>query len=149
MSFLKIVDGVPTKYLISAFRNEHKNVSFPKEIPEEILNSYDIYRYTELHEGHNELTQTTAQGEFEQIEGSWVLRFTAVDLPLEVAERNIRNERNKRLLDTDWMMLLDRIPTDKQIEYRQALRDITNQLGFPYNVEWPIYDRASDSMAQD
>lgn len=149
MPLLKIIDGVATKYSIMQLRADHPNVSFPKVVSEEVLNSYGVYTYAANREPFNEHTQYSAEGDFEQIDGEWFLNYVPANLPLEEASKNIRDERNKRLLETDWMMLLDRTPTDMQIEYRQALRDITNQLGFPYNVEWPVYDRASDSAAQD
>ena len=38
----------------------------------------------------------------------------------------LRWERNNRLEDTDWWALSDRTMTQAQINYRQALRDITN-----------------------
>jgi hypothetical protein len=67
--------------------------------------------------------------------------------PEELAEElkqkqdSIRGERNQLLQDTDWVII-------KSIEagvsnlaqwkaYRQALRDITAQPGFPNNVTWP------------
>lgn len=49
-----------------------------------------------------------------------------------------RAERNRKLAECDWTQTLDS-PTDKKAwaEYRQALRDITKQEGFPYNITWP------------
>lgn len=49
----------------------------------------------------------------------------------------IRNERDSRLKVTDWWVLPDRTPSDAQLAYRQALRDITNQETFPTSVVWP------------
>ena len=48
-------------------------------------------------------------------------------------------ERNRRLSETDWTQLPD-VPADTQLAYRayrQSLRDITKQHGWPANVEWP------------
>lgn len=57
----------------------------------------------------------------------------------------IRNERNLRMMKCDWVVLDDSSikknkPTLYQewLDYRQALRDINLQSGFPYEVEWPI-----------
>jgi hypothetical protein len=51
---------------------------------------------------------------------------------------SVRAERNKRLAATDFYMLQDAPAAPVGIaEYRQALRDITEQEGFPWNVEWP------------
>ena len=48
--------------------------------------------------------------------------------------------RNQLLLDSDWTQLPDvpEITRKLWIDYRQALRDITNQVGFPVSVTWPI-----------
>jgi hypothetical protein len=50
----------------------------------------------------------------------------------------IRAERDKLLVQTDWTQLADS-PVDKEAwaTYRQALRDIPQQDGFPTNVVWP------------
>jgi hypothetical protein len=50
----------------------------------------------------------------------------------------VRTDRNQRLKDTDWTQVAD-APVDKAAwaAYRQALRDITAQAGFPWNVTWP------------
>lgn len=52
----------------------------------------------------------------------------------------VRSERNKKMADSDWSMLPDvsMSPERKQawVEYRQQLRDITNQPD-PTNIVWP------------
>ena len=48
-----------------------------------------------------------------------------------------RFERDSLLSRTDWWATSDRTMTAEQTAYRQALRDITNQDGFPDNVTWP------------
>ena len=53
------------------------------------------------------------------------------------AEEAVRKERNALLSATDWMALTDRTLTQAEIDYRQNLRDITSQIGFPDNVVWP------------
>ena len=55
---------------------------------------------------------------------------------------DIRRKRDDLLRDTDWTQLLDcKLGNDKIIsyaEYRQLLRDIPQQKGFPDDVEWPV-----------
>lgn len=53
-------------------------------------------------------------------------------------ENEIRNLRNQYLKDSDWTQVAD-APVDKTAwaTYRQALRDITSQEGFPFNVTFP------------
>ena len=47
-------------------------------------------------------------------------------------------DRNQRLSDCDWTQLAD-APVDRAAwaAYRQALRDISKQSGFPWQVVWP------------
>ena len=48
-----------------------------------------------------------------------------------------RSERDSLLSETDTWALSDRTMTAEQTAYRQALRDITGQAGFPDNITWP------------
>ena len=49
-----------------------------------------------------------------------------------------RAERNRLLINSDWTQTLDSpVDRDAWAQYRQALRDIPSQEGFPYNVSWP------------
>ena len=50
----------------------------------------------------------------------------------------VRTERNQKLTDSDWTQLAD-APVDKTAwaTYRQALRGIPIQSGFPFSVVWP------------
>jgi len=76
---------------------------------------------------------------------SWVLNWTIIDktqIELDADKTNcammVRSNRNQILSSTDWTQLAD-APGDKAawMAYRQALRDIPTQAGFPWNVEWP------------
>lgn len=51
--------------------------------------------------------------------------------------RLLREERNRRISETDWWVLPDLTPTDDQLAYRQALRDITNIYTSLDDVVWP------------
>lgn len=53
---------------------------------------------------------------------------------------SVRNERNLLLEKSDWTQLPD-VPEETKLKwqpYRQELRDITNQPGFPSNIIWPV-----------
>ena len=80
----------------------------------------------------------------EQIEGMWYTKYSLADMDQEAigaltAQQwtAIRAERNKRLADCDWTQLPD-APVDASTwaQYRQELRDITNQPD-PFNIVWP------------
>jgi hypothetical protein len=50
----------------------------------------------------------------------------------------VRRERNEKLAACDWTQAADS-PVDKAAwaTYRQSLRDVTTQSGFPWQVQWP------------
>ena len=57
---------------------------------------------------------------------------------LEALANQVRTERDKRLSGTDFYMLQDAQSAPQGLaEYRQALRDISEQDGFPAEIEWP------------
>lgn len=49
----------------------------------------------------------------------------------------LRTIRNEKLSETDWWVLPDRTPSDEQLAYRQALRDITDNYTSLEDVVWP------------
>ena len=49
----------------------------------------------------------------------------------------IRAERDRLLAETDYLALSDNTMSAEMTAYRQALRNITGQTGFPYSVTWP------------
>lgn len=51
---------------------------------------------------------------------------------------DLRMERDKRIAETDWWVLPDRTPTQEQLDYRQALRDITLSYSSLEDVVWPV-----------
>ena len=51
--------------------------------------------------------------------------------------RLLREERDRKLADTDWWATSDRTMTDDQTTYRQALRDIPANYSSLDDVVWP------------
>lgn len=49
----------------------------------------------------------------------------------------LRNERNRKLAETDWWANSDVTMTEAQRQYRQDLRDITNTYSSLDDVVWP------------
>lgn len=56
---------------------------------------------------------------------------------VSVLESRVRAKRNDLLSKTDWWAVQDRTMSQLEKDYRQALRDITTQPGFPLDVTWP------------
>ena len=65
-----------------------------------------------------------------------------IKIDLEFLAMNVRMERNELLSKTDWTQLTDCPLSEMQKVqyrvYRQALRDITEQEGFPMRVLYPV-----------
>lgn len=155
-------------YTREQFRAHHSNTSFPRPIPVEILQRYGVFPVEETTKpDFDPLVQTTKRdpmphkevirlkteedatdpitGEVDQAQvgqpiygNRWFIGHTVENKPQDQAETAVRNQRNRLLSDTDWMALSDNTITPERATYRQALRDITDQEGFPYSVEWPI-----------
>ena len=89
--------------------------------------------------------QVAAQQGVVQIGDKWHTNWVAVDMEQDAktaldAQRaaSVRADRAQRLADSDWTQVAD-APVDKQAwaTYRQALRDVPAQAGFPWDVQWP------------
>jgi hypothetical protein len=55
-----------------------------------------------------------------------------------IRSAQVRYERDQMLASTDWTQLADApVNKDAWSAYRQALRDVTSQSSFPFNIVWP------------
>lgn len=48
-----------------------------------------------------------------------------------------REKRDALLAESDWMASQDRTMSQAEKDYRQALRDVPAQAGFPTSITWP------------
>jgi len=88
--------------------------------------------------------QTAFRDGVEEINGKWYTKYSVADMDDEAkaaADANqatsVRNERNRKLTETDWRFRSDLTPSPAWIDYCQALRDVPTQSGFPWDVTWP------------
>jgi hypothetical protein len=145
----KIVDGIVVKfpYSVEEMVRDNPNTSFPDTISEEIKAYFGVFPVLEAPMPEHDTDTQYVEYKHEPIlQGdTWFLipRVLAysndqlLQIKLDKAE-TIRSERNKLLSETDWMALSDVTMTPEMATYRQALRDITKQIGFPMVVDWPI-----------
>ena len=154
-------------YSVGQFRRDNPLTSFPKDIPVEILRRNGVFPVAELAKpDFDQLVQTLVRdamphkeiirlkteadatdpttGEVDQAQvgqpiygNKWLIGYTVENKPQDQAETAVRNQRNSLIAETDWMALSDNTMTPEWATYRQALRDITAQAGFPYSVIWP------------
>jgi hypothetical protein len=82
----------------------------------------------------------------EQADGKWYTKYSVADMGAEaIAAKDaeqakaVRQQRTDKLKDSDWTQLADSPADDLAwATYRQALRDITSQAGFPWTINWPV-----------
>lgn len=81
----------------------------------------------------------------EQVDGKWYTKYgvnnmdvDAITAKDEEQAKSVRASRTEKLKESDWTQVADS-PVDQAAwaTYRQALRDITAQEGFPWDIEWP------------
>ena len=139
------VDTFP--YNIGQLRRDNPNTSFPRVVPETTMAAYNMFPVErDVDPSFDPLTQKVEVAATPVLtNGKWVLPKTVVALTAtEIADmtaakaQGVRNQRDKLIADTDWMALSDSILTPAWATYRQALRDVTAQAGFPHTVDWPV-----------
>ena len=146
----------------SEFRALFPNTSMPQQLSEELLNDFgaDVVFEGPQATGGTVYQYSQEQG-VEQINGKWYTKYvlgptfidTVVDGVTTTAlehenvykaqkdaeqAKSVRATRDAKLAETDWTQVAD-APVDKTVwaTYRQALRDITTQTGFPWTVTYP------------
>jgi hypothetical protein len=154
--FAKLNNGQLQKYpyTLGMLRKENSNVSFPKNISDDDLARFGVVRVASTPrpaDDHTKDFSVTA----EQVGGAWVEKWVATDVSAEeIAQRtanqanNVRAERDQKLAATDWTQLIDS-PFSNDTNgvwqaYRQALRDVPTQAGFPWDVAWPTVPGNAD-----
>lgn len=151
--FAKITNGVVDKfpYTVGDLRRDNPNTSFPRQIPVETMAAHGMVGVLQREApAHNALTHFVEYASAPVLEeGWWVLLPTVRELSSEqVSERSaaesssVRATRSLLLAETDWTALSDVTMSTDMATYRQALRDITLQPGFPHDVLWPTKPEA-------
>ena len=75
-------------------------------------------------------------------EAEWDAREAAIDATKDDEQaKSVRQTRDDKLKETDWVVIKNlesnaNIPAVWEI-YRQALRDVPTQSGFPWTITWP------------
>jgi len=125
-------------------------------ITEEVVNRFDSDIVFEGPQASGGTVYQYSQADgVEQVDGKWYTKYvlgpiftdgetTAIEQEvaykaIKDAEQaqQVRNQRNQMLKDCDWTQTEDS-PVDKTLwaSYRQSLRDITEQSGFPWEIQW-------------
>lgn len=131
------------------------NVSFPVNAGAETFTDFGFEPYaTATQPEFNHLIQTVEERAPVKQGDAWVQQWAVVEKygeddrarvlahaeadKLESKKASVRAERNDKLAATDWTQVADaKVDKAAWATYRQALRDVTAQEGFPWAIIWP------------
>lgn len=144
---IQLVGGKPVDHPVSDdnFRLLFPNVSFPAPLTPDSVEGTDfgIYAYSPKpkigrYQKAIEITPVFDAGVWHQ---TWQVVDCNAAEKKEIDNNKaaeVRYQRNSLLANCDWTQLPD-APVDKTAwaDYRQELRDVSNQPGFPWEVTWP------------
>ena len=151
MQIAKIKDNAVEK--IGEHTDLFPNVSFPASGPTSDWMTENSVMLVTMSRSYNRMTQKSTSVDpyiednvvyLHKIESLTNSEKTAAQTALnnETAARN-REERNRRLAETDWMACSDVTMAENWKTYRQALRDITKHINWP-NLKVPDIDGSGD-----
>jgi hypothetical protein len=131
-------------YTLTDLRRQNKNTSWPKQISDEVAADFGVFPVTPAPQPADRYDINIERTAVKQGDG-WMEQWNeAPATPEQITERTnakaaeVRTDRNQRLSDCDWTQLPD-APMDAAVwaTYRQDLRDVTAQVGFPWDITWP------------
>jgi hypothetical protein len=150
--FARVINKKIQKYPFSlnTLIAENPNTSFPKnlQVDFDCLAQYNVYRVfpsikPEIDSNTQKLLEDSPR--YDDESEQWIETWKVIDLTPEEKEAKyqgaaaeVKSKRNDLLSKSDWTQLPDS-GADKQqwAVYRQALREVSSQAGFPFNVVWP------------
>lgn len=131
----------------SEIRSAFPNTSFPAVLTDEILLENGVLLVASTQPPEFDVrTQKLEDADpaFNAETQQWERQYTVRPLTQEEIDQeagNVRRQRDRMLLETDWTQL-DDTPLDNATKlhwavYRQQLRSVPEQEGFPFDVTWP------------
>lgn len=129
----------------SEFRALFPNTGFPSPLTIEIINDFGGDVVLEGPQASPGRYQVSYRDGVQEIDGQWYTKYSVADMADEAKSatdaaqaQSVRSMRDEKLAKSDYTQLAD-APVDKAAwaTYRQALRDVPAQAGFPWDVQWP------------
>lgn len=148
--YVLVSNGGVGKYPYTVFdlRRDNPNTSFIDPMSDQELAEWGVFPVVPRNAPlHDPATQNVSRVDPTLEDGQWVETWRISEASAaEVDERMaaqwtvIRSQRNEIISSSDWTQLQD-VPLsnedkDAWVTYRQALRDVTNQVD-PFNITWP------------
>jgi hypothetical protein len=129
----------------SEFRALFPNTGFPSPLTTEIINDFGGDAVLEGPQASPTRYQVGFRDGVQEMEGQWYTKYSVADMDVDAKASTdaaqaqaIRAMRDQKLSASDWTQLAD-APVDKAAwaAYRQDLRNVPAQAGFPWDVIWP------------
>jgi len=151
--YVQIVDNKVNKYPYSILelRKDNPQVSYPENPNEEVLKSLGIFSVTpENPPAYEQATQRCDRVLPTFQNGRWVETWRISELS-DTEKEQVKAEKEQEVRATRDGFLLSKVDSISHIRwsvmaeeqkeailaYRQALLDVTQQQGFPWEVSWP------------
>jgi hypothetical protein len=129
-------------------RSLYPNTSFPSQWTSALVEELGLDPVFETPTPTTTIYQTAYKDGVEQVDGKWVWKWSVSEMDDEAkaakdaeAAKNVRSSRDAKLAECDWVVIKS-VETGVALAadwaaYRQALRDLPTQAGFPHNITWP------------
>ena len=128
------------------FRALYPNTSMPQMLTEATLKSFDAEVVFEGPQAQPTRYQVAYRNGVELLDGKWYTKYSVSDMTTEAKTaldanqaKSMRDQRDRLIAETDWTQgkdIADSVSAKYTI-YRQALRNVPAQSGFPWTVQWP------------
>ena len=131
-------------------RGMYANTSFPKTWSPELVEELGLDVVFESPTPTTTVYQTAFKDGVEQdAQGRWVWKWSISEMDDDAkaakdaeAAKGVRATRDKLIAETDWIVIKNlelnqNVPGIWEV-YRQNLRDLPKQAGFPWDITWPV-----------
>ena len=138
-------------YSIGELRRDNPKTSFPRNPSEQMLTEWSVFAVQPVECPVIDHTKNVSEAPPALVNGTWTQVWAVTDASAEeIAGRNeqaaqsVRSQRDNLLTSTDWLVIKAQetgVAMDQGwATYRQALRDITDHVSFPYlaDEDWPV-----------
>ena len=141
-------------YTLADLKRDHAAEGFKTMPADDVLAAFGIVPVTPTREPDHDITnQWAVWGTPAKVNSVWLHVWNIVPLSAEetanrvaALQNDVRSTRNDLLKESDWTQIADApsggawAGVDKAAwaTYRQQLRDVPAQSGFPANVTWPV-----------
>ena len=149
---IKLENNKPTgnPILPENFKQLFPGITFPVILTPEVVEpyGYGLYDFSSPVDERGRYEKFVEVDPVKNENGVWIQTWSKISMTNE--EKNAvdenqkiieRYERTRKLKDTDWTIGNDSPLSEAKKEqfrlYRQQLRDVPSQPGFPWNITWP------------